>query len=92
MTRFTDSDLHEIDAIQQSIANRMHRIPACSGGACQQGRSQCETREACGLPLDADQPWRWVDSLINGARWVFLIVAIFFTLALAAGYVVGRYH
>lgn len=31
-------------------ATRLHRIPACSGGSCQQGQEPCKTPEACLLP------------------------------------------
>lgn len=29
----------------------LHRIPACTSGACQQGRKQCPCPEACHTPL-----------------------------------------
>jgi hypothetical protein len=32
----------------------MHRIPACTANACGQDARNCQTREACQLPLDED--------------------------------------
>ena len=60
--------------------DRLHRIdsmPRCSGGSCRQGRSRCETPEACCTPID--------DDLGSVAKAIAIAVLLPLTLVLAAG-------
>ncbi len=65
---------------------QMHRIAdldpprrhACSGGSCRQGRSRCETPEACCTPIDDDD-------LGSVAKAIAIAVLLPLTLVLAAG-------
>ncbi len=72
-TKYTDHS----STIQSA---QMHRISACTGGSCQQGRGVCETPFACQLPADEDDNGPIAMAIMLGLAVVFALLALVFAV------------
>lgn len=59
------------------------RRPACTSGACAQGRLPCPSRQACMLPLEEDDEAAFITDL-GTAGIACLIVVILIAVTVAA--------